>query len=96
MPEALVTKALWRVLLAQRSTPSLIVHSKRGSQNVGNGYKVLLRDAKAQLSHSRRGECYDNALPSTTQIKSPWSWLKTEVLKLRNWPVFYGLGRRSS
>jgi len=27
---------------------------------VGNAYKALLRAAQAQLSHSRRGEWYDN------------------------------------
>ena len=50
---------------------------------MGNAYKALLRDAQAQLSHSRRGECYDNALPGTTQAESLWSRLKTEVLELR-------------
>ena len=47
---------------------------------VGNGYKALLRDAKARLSHSRRGECYDNA-------QSHWSRLKAELLDAREWPV---------
>jgi transposase InsO family protein len=61
MPEALVTTALQRALLAQRPAPNLIVHSNRGGQYVGNAYKTLLRDAKAQLSHSHRDECYDNA-----------------------------------
>ncbi len=86
MPEALVTTALQRALLAQRPAPGLIVHSDRGGQYVGNAYKALLRDAKAQLSHSRRGECYDNA-----QAESLWSRLKTEVLELRDWPVFADL-----
>ena len=61
MSEALVTSALQRVMLAQRPVPGLIVHSDRGGQYVANAYKALLREAKAQLSHSRRGECYDNA-----------------------------------
>jgi transposase InsO family protein len=55
MPEALVTTALQRALLAQRPAPGLIVHSDRGGQYVGMGYKTLLRDAKAQLSHSPLG-----------------------------------------
>ena len=42
-------------------------------------------------SQSRRGECYDNALPGTTQAESLWSRLKTEVLELREWPVFTDL-----
>ena len=50
-----------------------------------------MHDAKAQLSHSRRGECYDNALPGTTQAESLWSRLKTKLLELRNWPVFMDL-----
>ena len=86
MPEALVTTALQRALLAQRPAPGLIVHSDRGGQYVGNAYKTLLRDAKAHLSHSRRGECYDNA-----QAESLWSRLKTELLELREWPVFRDL-----
>ena len=47
MPEALVTTALQRALLAQRPAPGLIVHSDRGGQYVGNACKALLRDAKA-------------------------------------------------
>ena len=42
-------------------------------------------------SQCRRGECYDNALPGTTQAESLWSRLKTEVLELREWPVFADL-----
>ena len=86
MPEALVTSALQRALLAQRPAPGLIIHSDRGGQYVGNAYKALLHGAKAQLSHSRRGECYDNA-----QAESLWSRLKTEELEARDWPVFADL-----
>ena len=53
---------------------------------MGNAYKALLHGAKAQLSHRRRGECYDNA-----QAESLWSRLKTEVLEARDWPVFADL-----
>ena len=76
MPEALVTGALQRALLAQRpalpgTTSGLIVHSDRGrsrqgGQYVGNVHKALLRGTKAQLSHSRWGECADNTLSGTT------------------------------
>jgi putative transposase len=54
------------------------MYSDRGSQHVGNSYKMLLRNAKAQLSHSRRGECDDNA-----QAESLWARLKTELLEAR-------------
>ena len=86
MSEVLVTSALQRALLAQRPDPGLIVHSDRGGQYVANAYKALLREAQAQLSHSRRGECYDNA-----QAESLWSRLKTEELEARDWPVFTDL-----
>ena len=49
-------------------------------------YKTLLRDVKAQLSHSHRGECDANA-----QAERLWSCLKTELLELRDWPVFADL-----
>ena len=63
------------------------MHSDRSGQYVGNGYKTLLRNnAQAQLSHSCRGEYYGNA-----QAESLWSRLKTELLELRDWPIFTDL-----
>ena len=53
---------------------------------MGNAYKALLRGAQARLSHSRRGECDDNA-----QAESLLSHLKTEVLEACDWPVFADL-----
>lgn len=61
MFKILLTNALQRALPAQPPAPGLLVHSDRGGQYVGKVYKALLHDAKAQLSHSRRGACYDNA-----------------------------------
>jgi len=86
MPEELVTTALQRAFFAQPPTPSLIVHSDRGGQYCGNAYRALLHRHGAVRSQSRRGECYDNA-----QAESLWSRLKTEVLELREWPVFADL-----
>ena len=86
MPEALVTSALQRALLAQRPAPGLIAHSDRGGQYVGNTYKALLRGATARLSHSRRGSRDDNA-----QAESRWSRLKTEELEHHKWPIFVDL-----
>ena len=60
MPEALVTSALRRALLAHQPAPGLVVHSDCGGQYVGNAFKALLRGAQARLSHSWRGGCYDN------------------------------------
>ena len=86
MPEELVTTALQRGFLSQPPTPGLLVHSDRGGQYCGNAYRQLLRDHEALRSQSRRGDCYDNA-----QAESLWSRLKTEVLELREWPVFADL-----
>ena len=86
MPEELVTTALQRAFLAQPPTPELVVHSDRGGQYCGKAYRALLHDHEAVRSQSRRGDCYDNA-----QAESLWSRLKTEVLELREWPVFVDL-----
>ena len=86
MPEELVTIALQRGFLSQPPTPGLLVHSDRGGQYCANAYRSLLARHEAVRSQSRRGECYDNA-----QAESLWSRLKTEVLELREWPVFTDL-----
>ena len=86
MPEELITIALQRAFWAQPPTPGLLVHSDRGGQYCGNGYRQLLRDHQALRSQSRRGDCYDNA-----QAESLWSRLKTEVLEVRERPVFADL-----
>ena len=83
MPEKLVTRALQRAFWSQPPTPGLLVHSDRGGQYCGNAYRQLLRDHQAVRSQSRRGDCYDNA-----QAESLWSRLKTEVLEVRERPVF--------
>jgi putative transposase len=72
--------------LAQPPSPELTVHSDRGGQYCGKAYRKLLHNHAAVRSQSRRGECYDNA-----QAESLWSRLKTEVLELREWPVFADL-----
>ena len=91
MPEELVTTALQRAFLAQPPTPQLVVHSDRGGQYGGKAYRKLLHDHEAVRSQSRRGDCYDNALPGTTQAESLWSRLKTEELERCEWPVFADL-----
>ncbi|AWM33034.1 hypothetical protein DDQ68_09770 [Hymenobacter nivis] len=52
----------------------------------GNAYGQLRHDHQAVRSQSWRGDCYDNA-----QAESLWSRLKTEVLELRERPVFADL-----
>ena len=86
MPEELVNKALQRAFWSQPSTPGLLVHSDRGGQYGGNAHRQLLHDHGAVRSQSRRGDCYDNA-----QAESRWSRLKTEVLEVRERPLFADL-----
>jgi transposase InsO family protein len=86
MPEELVTRALQRAFWSQSPTPGLLVHSDRGGQYCGKAYRKLLHDHQALRSQSRRGDCYDNA-----QAESLWSRLKTEVLDVRERPVFADL-----
>ena len=86
MPEELITTTLQHAFWAQPPTPSLLVHSDRGRQYRGKVYRKLLHDHHAVRSQSRRGDCYDNA-----QAESLWSRLKTEVLELRERPVFADL-----
>lgn len=53
---------------------------------MGNAYNTLPRGAQVQLSHSRRGECDDNA-----QVESRWSRLKIEELEACDGSVFADL-----
>ncbi|MGI4737302.1 MAG: IS3 family transposase [Janthinobacterium lividum] len=85
-PEELVTRALQRAFWSQPPTPGLLVHSDRGGPYCGNVYRQLLREHEALRSQSRRGDCYGNA-----QAESLRSRLKTEVLELRERPVFADL-----
>ena len=94
MPEELVTTALQRAFFAQPPTPSLIVHSDRGGQYCGNAYRALLPRHGAVRSQSRRGECYDNALPGTTQ--SPLARGRYVMSDTQTWLARVGLGWSSS
>ena len=54
-----------------------LLHSDQGFQYTTQSYAKLLEEKKLTGSHSRRGNCYDNAC-----IKSFFSHLKTEKLYL--------------
>lgn len=55
--------------------PDLIVHSDQGSQYTSHAYHDMLPQVGAQISMSRRGNCYDNA-----SMESFFSHLKAEAL----------------
>lgn len=61
----------------QIKAPGAILHSDQGYQYTTKSYANLLQEQELIGSHSRRGNCYDNAC-----IESFFSHLKTEKLHL--------------
>jgi len=69
----LVEKA-WRMALSSRRPKAgLLHHSDRGSQYTSETYQNHLKDLHCQVSMSRTGNCYDNAV-----MESFFATLKTE------------------
>lgn len=61
----------------QITAPGALLHSDQGFQYTTKSYAALLDDLRLVGSHSRRGNCFDNAC-----IESFFSHLKTEKLHL--------------
>ena len=57
----LAVAALRMALLERKPQPGLVHHSDRGVQYAAQDYTELLKQHKAQISMSRRGNPYDNA-----------------------------------
>ena len=82
MTQDLVSRALFRAVVARRPPAGLIHHSDRGSQYCSHNYQKLLKQFKMTASMSRKGNCYDNA-----PMESFFGTLKTELVhhcKYRN------------
>jgi transposase InsO family protein len=73
MDTALVETALRMALLNRQPPAGLLHHSDQGSQYTSDAYLNCLIVASSQLSMSRVGNCYDNAV-----MESFFSTLKTE------------------
>ena len=58
----LVTTALQRALTWRRPSPGLILHSDRGSQYASEELHLCAKEHGIELSMSRTGNCYDNAV----------------------------------
>lgn len=69
----LVDKAWLMALGTRRPKAGLLHHSDRGSQYTSETYQNRLRDLHCQVSMSRTGNCYDNAV-----MESFFATLKTE------------------
>jgi putative transposase len=75
MNTALVIAALRMALVDRQPPAGLLHHSDQGCQYTASAYLACLIDAAAQLSMSRVGNCYDNAV-----IESFFGTLKTECV----------------
>ena len=69
----LVKHALQMALVQRDPGTGLIHHSDRGSEYASQGYQDMLHQRGIQVSMSRKGDCYDNAM-----IESFWGTLKEE------------------
>jgi len=74
----LAVSALTMALRQRRPEPGLVHHSDRGVQYASHEYTDLLKQNGAQISMSRKGNCYDNAT-----MESFWSTLKCELVYRR-------------
>jgi putative transposase len=75
MDTPLVAAALRMALLDRQPPAGLLHHSDQGSQYTSTAYLDCLNAALAQLSMSRVGNCYDNAV-----MESFFGTLKTECV----------------
>ena len=69
----LVKHALQMALLQRDPHADLIHHSDRGSEYASKSYQEMLYQRGTQVSMSRKGDCYDNAMR-----ESFWGTLKEE------------------
>lgn len=73
MQTSLVEEALKMAMLRRQPTPGLLHHSDQGSQYTSEAYQQALANYHCQVSMSRVGNCYDNAV-----MESFFSTLKAE------------------
>ncbi len=74
----LVEAAFDMAFLSRQPSSGLLHHSDRGCQYASGGYRDRLRAAGIEMSMSRPGNCYDNAM-----IESFWGKLKAEMVNHR-------------
>lgn len=74
--EELITNAAEMALARRHPGAGLLHHSDRGSQYTSEGYQTLLKQHGIEISMSRKGDCYDNAL-----MESFFGTLKEECVE---------------
>ena len=76
MQTSLVEEALKMAMLRRRPSPGLLHHSDQGSQYTSEAYQQALANYQCQVSMSRVGNCFDNAV-----MESFFSTLKAECAR---------------
>jgi putative transposase len=76
----LVEGALVSALGARKPSPRMLHHSDRGCQYASASYRAKLRVHGIEVSMSRRGDCYDNAV-----VESFFGTLKQELAHDARW-----------
>ena len=80
MRTELVEGALIAALGSREPSPDLLHHSDRGSQYASACYRGRLAEHEIEVSMSRRGDCYDNAV-----VESFFGTLKQELVHHTRW-----------
>jgi len=78
----LVKEALHMALIGRQPGADLVHHSDRGSEYASMSYQAMLHQHNIQISMSRKGDCYDNAL-----MESIWGTLKEEGIGQKTFRV---------
>jgi putative transposase len=73
-------KALENAVMRRRPEPGLLHHSDRGCQYTSREYRERLADQGIEVSMSRRGNCWDNAV-----AESFFATLKVELISRQGW-----------
>jgi putative transposase len=78
MTKELVIQALKRALAQETIAEGIMHHSDRGSQYASHEYQKILKKEKFQVSMSRKGNCYDNAVLESfhSVLKKEWVYPK--------------------
>jgi putative transposase len=79
---ALALDALRMALEERQPAPGLVHHSDRGVQYACTAYRELLAAHGVEVSMSRRGNCWDNAV-----AESFFATVERELIDRRDWPT---------
>ena len=80
LDQALALAALERALVVRRPPPGLVHHSDQGTTYTAARYQGRLAQQGCLVSHSRPGDCWDNAV-----AESFFATLKTELVRDARW-----------